>query len=96
MLKWIALMALLTVQGSGTGVWVPSETFAQANVACMRVYTCRPSQSLMIGADQRVATTPPERVWGVCDAGGGDISSCNVCRTNPPVTPCRWWVEPDE
>lgn len=77
------------------GVWTTTETFAQANVACFRVYTCWPASDILHDASTHVVSTPPKTVWGVCSAGGGPVDSCNVCLTNPPTEKCEWHLEPN-
>ncbi len=75
------------------GVWTPTDTVAQVNVACTRVYTCGPAKPVMYGADKRLVATGNKLVWGVCSAGGGPVDSCNVCVTNPPKERCEWHTE---
>ena len=48
----------------------------------------------MYGGDKKLVSTPNEWTTGVCSAGGGAADSCNHCLTNPPETPCEWWLEP--
>jgi hypothetical protein len=72
------------------GVWVPEPDFTQLNVACKRVYKCRPKSDVMYSADDKITVTPPEWVTGVCSAATGAADSCNVCLTNPPSVPCEW------
>lgn len=76
-----------------TGIWSPDSTFAQLNVACVRTYTCGPSDAEMYSADQKIVASGPRQVTGVCSAGDGPVGSCNVCLTNPPSDPCKWHLE---
>lgn len=72
------------------GIWTTGSQFAQANVACMRTYTCGPAKDIMHSADMKVVSTEPKLVWGVCSAGQGPVDGCNVCLTNPPKDKCIW------
>jgi hypothetical protein len=75
------------------GVWSPTNTVAQVNVACTRVYLCTPGKDILHSSETKVTTTPPKLVFGVCSAGGGPIDSCNDCLTNPPRDKCEWHLE---
>jgi hypothetical protein len=77
-----------------TGKWYPEEQFAQVNVACVRVYVCRPGIDILHGSDTKLEVSAPERMWGVCSAGGGPADSCNHCLTNPPTKACEWKLVP--
>jgi hypothetical protein len=76
-----------------TGAWQGADEFAQANVACTRVYYCRPTQDIVHSADTRIASDRT-LVWGVCSADGGPVDSCNTCLTSTPTTPCTWRLVP--
>ena len=78
------------------GAWSPESNFTAnpiPSLGCYRMYICGPEQQVMYDANCRLAATPPLGVTGVCTAGGGDISSCNACLTNPPSDPCQWHLE---
>ena len=59
---------------------------------CSRVYSCGPRDTVMTDADCKMMSTPKETVRGACSAGRGPVDSCNECLTNPPSTPCEWWL----
>lgn len=97
-LRFLASVILLTagvaMSAHGEdGTWSPTDTTAQVNVACTRVYTCGPNQDVMYGGNKRLVATPNKLVWGVCSAGSGPVDSCNVCLTNPPAEKCQWHLE---
>jgi hypothetical protein len=82
------------VASAESGQWIADSQFAQVNVACSRVYYCKPGQDILHSADTKVVTTPNKLVWGVCSAGDGPVDSCNVCLTTSPGEPCQWHVAP--
>lgn len=90
-----AVLTTAAVVFAADGVWTTTETFAQANVACFRVYTCGPASDILRDANTHVVSTAPKTVWGVCSAGGGAVDSCNVCLTSPPAEKCEWHLEPN-
>jgi hypothetical protein len=51
------------------GIWSATDTVAQINVACTRVYTCGPASAIVYDARRKVVTTAPKLVFGVCSAG---------------------------
>jgi hypothetical protein len=75
------------------GDWTTEETFAQANVACFRVYKCGPNEDVMYGGDKKIVASTPRTVWGICSAAGGPPDSCNECLTNPPADACEWHLQ---
>lgn len=75
-------------------VWVGEENFAQLNVACIRVYVCRPGQDILHSADTVLKLSEPQTQTGICSAGDGPIDGCNVCVSNPPSDPCTWELVP--
>lgn len=72
------------------GTWSTTDSFAQVNIACTRVYTCWPSETIMYDADSKIVIdTPNKLVWGVCSG----FDSCDVCLTTEPEEPCEWHLE---
>lgn len=76
------------------GVWSPSSTVAQVNVACTRVYSCGPGSPIVYNANSKLVVSAPKLQWGVCSASAGPADSCNECLTNPPDEPCTWSIVP--
>ncbi len=72
------------------GVWSKRGNFVQVNAACFQYYTCGPREAIIYAADTQIVSTPRKKVWGVCSAGGGDVSSCNHCLTSTPTEKCEW------
>ena len=93
-----ALIVVVSTLTSGSaqaesGVWSATNITAQVNVACTRVYTCGPAESVMYGSDKKLVSTSSQIVWGVCTTGSGPADSCNACLTNAPVSRCEWHLE---
>ncbi len=85
--------------GSGRqpGVWVkdgePVQTVPGMPLACRQRYLCNAPNSMIISDQSRLRTTAAEVVNGACSVGSGNVEECNVCLSNPPATPCEWWIE---
>jgi hypothetical protein len=93
----IALLVLLLTGATGVaraedGRWVAGLGFSQVNVTCVRTYTCSPRKKVTLSADQKIVSTPSQRVSGVCASGIGPLARCSQCTTNPPNESCTWEV----
>lgn len=75
------------------GIWVKGSSTAQANLACLAKWECRPEKDILYSADSKITATQPEYTVGVCNAAGGDIEGCNECSSSPPTQPCEWKLE---
>jgi hypothetical protein len=80
------------------GTWTPSSNIIQIDKACTRFYTCTPPLSVIYKPNQKIVSTYPRMVFGVCSAGDGPgergrVGSCTVCLTTPPADRCEWHIE---
>ncbi len=93
-----ALGISATAVTADDGIWSPSSTITQINLACGRMYVCTPPLSVTYRANQKIVSTPPRMIFGVCSAWderseSGRADSCNICVTNPPADRCEWHIE---
>ncbi len=70
------------------GTWVKWGGFTQLNVGCSQTWTCD-CGSYMAASDCHLSKTDDYTTYGVCDAGGGDVGSCNYCTANEPNFYCK-------
>jgi len=73
------------------GTWSRGN-FAQASFKCMQAWICS-APDVLHSPDTVVVTTASASVWGTCNAADGPTDSCNACSSNPPQTPCEFWLE---
>jgi hypothetical protein len=83
---------------AGDGIWTPSSDIIQIDKACSRFYTCTPPLSVTYKPNQKIVSTYPRMVFGVCSAGDGPgergrVGSCSICLTTPPPDRCEWHIE---
>lgn len=93
LLPILLIVSLAQADIRDSGKWVPSDSFIQINIACVRAYSCEPKKSYMHSKSQKMVRTKTQSVKGVCSTGGGAINACQ-CITAPPSNRCEIWFEP--
>jgi hypothetical protein len=91
-LSMLFLVGSAGVANADAGKWVAGLDFTRVNVTCTRSYRCSPGKKVTLSADQKIVSTPSQRVSGVCASGIGPLARCSQCTTNPPNESCTWEV----
>lgn len=99
---WVILLAPVATSAEdssaerpleGTGIWSKAEFSAPGDGMCMQVWSCGPSESILVKEDEgeRLTFLSDRMTKGACRTTS-DVA-CRSCEAAKPAEECTWKIE---